>query len=305
MERNITTNEGDTRVNKCIDTGTSGFAYSIAVTAVLFSALVFGAIVNVFGLQSGDDVYIYLSYATPALTLIVMTAFYFLLTKTDLVQIKGFYNFSFKKRYWAVIALAIVGMMFGLGGLNDLFIEFLGIFGYVPPVSGLPPFSAVSLVLCIVVIAVLPPLAEETVFRGIIQSGLNKSGYMSVILTAAMFSLFHMSPAKTAYQLVVGALFSLVALKSGSVIPTLIVHFLNNLLIILNEYFGIFSFVGGNKTLFVVLGVACLVGTLVIIFTDGERVGKSVTKEEWKDFWLKAAFGFLLAAFIWVLSLFS
>ncbi|MBP5176983.1 MAG: CPBP family intramembrane metalloprotease [Clostridia bacterium] len=300
MKRNIAKNPDDNYITPKL----AGTVFSVAILAAIISAGVFSVIVSGVGIKREDDTYIYLSFVLPSLFVALFVAATFIVMKTDFSLIGGFFDTGFKKRYLFVLLLAAAGMLFGLSELNNYFIKFLGLFGYVEPKSSLPDYSPLSLVLCILFIAVVPPLVEETVFRGLVQGGIKKWGYMSVILTAAMFSLFHLSPAKTVYQFVCGLLFSLIAMKTGSVIPTIIVHFLNNLLIILDIYFHIFSFVADNRILFTVLGLLALAGALAIIFTDGRKIERSVERSGAAAFFINAAVGLFIGTIVWVASLF-
>jgi len=282
----------------------AGTTFSGAVLAALAAVVLFSIITGATGLKSDSDVYLYLSYLLPSLVAAAITLIVLKATRTEFAVIVGFFKFNFKKRYIAVILLTITGMLFGLGELNNQFVKFLNIFGYVESPSYLPDYSVLNLILTIFVIAVVPPVVEETIFRGIIQSGLKKSGYISVILTAATFALYHLSPAKTIYQFVVGLLFSLIYLKSGSIIPAMIVHFLNNLLIILSIYFNIFAFVESYKVITTVFGLLCVIGALVIVFTDKTEVERSMDKTDWLAFLINASAGFFLGTLIWIITVF-
>ena len=135
-------------------------------------------------------------------------------------------------------------------------------------------------------------------------SKIEKWGYKSIFIVAALFALYHLSPAKTAYQFVVGALFSLVFIKTKSVVPTIAVHFLNNLIIILNEYYGVLSFYESNVALFSVIGALSLFLALALIFTDGEKIAP-VKKEERnvQGFILGGLVGLVLAVAVWIAGL--
>ena len=75
-------------------------------------------------------------------------------------------------------------------------------------------------------------------FRGALLSGLNGvSPIYSALITGFMFSLFHMNPAQTPYQFVVGFVFALLSIDSGSIFPSASAHFLNNFIIVNSEYF--------------------------------------------------------------------
>ena len=292
-------------MNEYLSPRLSGTTFSGAVLGALMAIVLFSVLAYVFGIPAGSDGYIYLGYLLPSIAVGLVTVFVMKFTHADFSALGGFYAVKFKKRYFAVVILATFGMLFGLGKLNDWFIKLLGVlFGYVEQQSSLPDYSVLNLILTILVIAVVPPIVEETVFRGIIQSGLKKSGYMSVILTAALFALYHLSPAKTIYQFAAGLIFSLICLKSGSVVPSLVIHVLNNLLIILSIYFNIFAFAENYELITTIVGLICLAVALVIILTDKTEVERSMDKADWGAFLINASVGLFIGSLIWIISVF-
>lgn len=85
----------------------------------------------------------------------------------------------------------------------------------------------------------MPAICEETLFRGAVLRG---TAYMNVwaamALNGLMFSLFHQNPAQTVYPFLTGCVFALVALRSGSVFPSVIMHAVNNVAILCISYFA-------------------------------------------------------------------
>lgn len=302
MNRNANINSDN---NNVITPDASGLTYTLSVATVVAFSLVFSVMIKLFGLDETSDVYIYLSYVIPSLCLaaaIVVNTFVF--KKTPVKKLLGFYDFSFKKRYYFVAIAGTVGILMGLGELNNLFISFLKTFGYVASKSPIPEFSPLSLTLMILFVAIIPPILEETVFRGMIQSGIEKSGYKSIFIVAALFSLYHLSPAKTVYQFAVGVLLSLIAYRSGSIIPSLIIHVLNNLIIILNEYFSILSFVFENRIIATAAGLILLIAAVVVTLTDkSKRHAEKESARTLSEFFKSCFVGVVLAAILWVVSL--
>ena len=70
------------------------------------------------------------------------------------------------------------------------------------------------------------PLAEELVFRGIIQSRLERSlpAWIAVVLQAVLFGLIHGTPVQIGYAFIMGLLFGLLRWRTGSILPTLAAH---------------------------------------------------------------------------------
>ena len=82
----------------------------------------------------------------------------------------------------------------------------------------------------LLLVALLPAVAEEVTFRGVVLAGLRRSGsrWMAVLGSALIFGLFHFNPYHVAAAMVVGVLLGWVALESGSIVPGMLIHLVNN-----------------------------------------------------------------------------
>ena len=79
-------------------------------------------------------------------------------------------------------------------------------------------------------IAVLPALAEEIVFRGVLARSLatQKRLPVAIVISSAVFGIYHIVPAQMAATFLLGCLLSLMTLRARSIVPAVIAHFLNN-----------------------------------------------------------------------------
>ena len=86
----------------------------------------------------------------------------------------------------------------------------------------------------IICACILPALTEEIVFRGTIAQSLNgsKSQVWAVVISGALFSVFHANPAQTLHQFVLGAFLTMLVFRSGSLWTSVIVHFFNNAFVV-------------------------------------------------------------------------
>jgi membrane protease YdiL (CAAX protease family) len=82
----------------------------------------------------------------------------------------------------------------------------------------------------LVAIAVVPALAEEIVFRGVLARGLATriAPASAIVISAAVFGLYHLVPAQMIATFLLGILLALLALRAGSALPSMIAHALNN-----------------------------------------------------------------------------
>ena len=78
-----------------------------------------------------------------------------------------------------------------------------------------------------IAVAIMPALIEEVLFRGIIYRGISDKK-MAIFISAITFALLHMNFNQMAYAVVIGLIFGFVVEATGSIIPTMIMHFLIN-----------------------------------------------------------------------------
>jgi sodium transport system permease protein len=78
--------------------------------------------------------------------------------------------------------------------------------------------------------ALTPAVCEEALFRGVILRGFAAKlpRLTSAVLTGALFGLFHLDLWRILPTGLLGVALSLIALETGSIIPAMLAHFLNN-----------------------------------------------------------------------------
>ncbi len=101
--------------------------------------------------------------------------------------------------------------------------------------------SVPELLFVILIIAVIPAIAEEFFFRGVIQRSLEKGlnpvyGY---VVTGIIFGMYHLNPFALVPLAVLGIYLGFLANKSDSIWVSSVAHFFNNALACLAAYFHI------------------------------------------------------------------
>ena len=77
--------------------------------------------------------------------------------------------------------------------------------------------------------AFLPCVIEELAYRGVMFGSFHEAGRLKAILMSGfLFGLMHMNFNQMAYAVVIGLAFGFVVEATGSIIPTMIMHFLIN-----------------------------------------------------------------------------
>lgn len=80
-------------------------------------------------------------------------------------------------------------------------------------------------------IAVFGPVIEELVFRRVMIDDMTaKTGkaWVAILISSALFGLIHMNPAQVAFAIPVGVVFGWIYVKTGSMLPGLVGHIINN-----------------------------------------------------------------------------
>ncbi len=77
--------------------------------------------------------------------------------------------------------------------------------------------------------AVLPGVCEEVAHRGMILNGFSQFGpRRAVVLSALLFGLLHLNVEQVVYATLIGILVGYISLRTESIYPAMIVHFMNN-----------------------------------------------------------------------------
>jgi membrane protease YdiL (CAAX protease family) len=82
----------------------------------------------------------------------------------------------------------------------------------------------------IFVVAVIPALCEETLFRGLVQKSfeLKLKPFWAILITSVFFGFYHFSPYGLFALIALGAYFGFAAYVSNSIIIAMVLHFTNN-----------------------------------------------------------------------------
>jgi len=91
----------------------------------------------------------------------------------------------------------------------------------------------------LIVLALMPAISEELVFRGVFARSLARLPIVAVIASAALFSVYHLVPAQMLGTFPLGLALGLLAVRSGSIVPGMIAHLLNNATVLVVERMNI------------------------------------------------------------------
>lgn len=99
--------------------------------------------------------------------------------------------------------------------------------------------SLPELFFVVLVVAFVPAIVEELLFRGVIQRSFEKSfpGIRAAILAGTIFGLYHFNPFAVVPLVGLGCYFGFLRYRSQSIVIAMTAHFLNNALAAVAVYF--------------------------------------------------------------------
>lgn len=111
-------------------------------------------------------------------------------------------------------------------------------------------------------IAVAGPLAEELMFRGVIQTRLEQAMpvWAAVVLQAVLFGVVHGTPVQMAYAFLLGLVFGFLRSRTGSILPGFAAHAAFNAM---NDPLGLISGAAGGWHVLAVMAAVSAAGCVL------------------------------------------
>ena len=287
---NTNKNLGFTAVN-------AGNAFTLSVVFLLVFSILLSVVT--LSLKIEGDVAYFLNYIpAPVAVIATLLTFYLRGQKNCFKLLKP----SKIEPYSAIAtALIIIGLMLGLSKINEYFISFLQSLGYNNNTPEFPLYTPNNLVLALFLVCTIPTITEEILMRKIVVDGLSEVGEVfAVFIGGLLFSIFHMSPAQTIYQFIVGSAFCYIVLKGGNYILTMLAHLFNNSFIVLNYYFFNIQVKGIVEVLAVILGLICFFTGVILLYKKGKKLERKVDKNKAVEFLIGSIIGVLICISMWI-----
>lgn len=188
-------------------------------------------------------------------------------------RLNGLTSFVFTIPNWRILFYSIVALV----GLN---------YGIISPITDLIPmpesikkmfiemhgsnslFNTITLV-------IFAPIFEELIFRGIILDGFLKrySPLKAILISSILFGLIHLNPWQFVGAMICGILLGWLYYETKSLVPTILIHFINNVAASFSTYyFGakgmettVTQFGFGNAILISTVGLLMLIASVYLL----------------------------------------
>ncbi|MBQ3284945.1 MAG: CPBP family intramembrane metalloprotease [Ruminococcus sp.] len=168
--------------------------------------------------------------------------------------------------------LCVIGLSFSLASnyVVDLLNNTFGLFGIENSGGSIDAGSQPNILLYFLTVAILPAFVEEFAFRGIIMGILRPySAGLAILVSSATFALMHGNFVQLPFTFCCGLVFAYIDIKTNSLLPSIIIHFLNNGLSVLSDVlisYNILTEAQANLCYGVIFAVT---GILSFIFLKG------------------------------------
>lgn len=285
-----------------------GLSFTLVVVVNLLISIIGSAIIIAGSLQN-TDAEKYISVLVSPLAVVVTLI---LMIKVIKQPARKIMPIKAHPKYFALGLLLVFGLLFSLSQVNGYIIKLFELMGYKRRPNFLPDYSGWNVLPVLITFAVIPAIVEEVMFRGILLYNTEKDAgtVRTIFLSGFCFALYHGSVEQTIYQFICGCLFAFLALRSRAVTPTVVIHFVNNALIIVLYAVGAMDPVTDKLILPLtaeivtyVLSALSLIGGVVWLILDKTPLKKCVPFGV-KDFFIFASVGIGATALIWIVRLF-
>ncbi len=295
-----------------LSSATAGIAYSAGAVAVIVVSLIVGLILTAAKVAKYSDAYWYINFLASPVAIAAAVGITLAVRK---VPFKRVFPVKCHPKYYLIALLIVCGLFCSLNQINGLVLKLLGqeqtehskmLTKYILGLSGGRAVAA------LVVIAVLPAFFEELLFRGVLVFGSEREvgTVKTIFITGFCFSLMHTSLEQTVYQFIAGCLFAFVAVRAQSILPCILMHFINNAVTIIISLCGGWTAEGelaistGGNIAMIVVGALALAGGIIWLVLDKKPTEKG-EKGGVKSFFIFAACGIVVYGLMWILSLFG
>jgi membrane protease YdiL (CAAX protease family) len=141
----------------------------------------------------------------------------------------GFNRPVLPKSEIAVLIVIVLAFAYVSGFVSDLFIGLIESTGVTMTPLESDTSTPFLYVLDIIAMIVLAPLFEELLFRGALTGSVSEYGGFSMALSVGfLFGIWHQNIFQFFYAAALGTALCWLTMKTGSIIPALIVHFIYN-----------------------------------------------------------------------------
>ena len=269
----------------------SGNVFLFALILPILVSLIFSMIANVIagarGIEASvitDNMWFMTAYSI--VSILCYAGIYLVHNKIQKIDFKAI-NLKFNLKWHTYLIMIVVGVisLFGIQYFISIIDDLLISLGYNMASTSINPTSWGTFFLSVFVLAILPAIGEELIFRGIILNGLRTrfNDIASIFISTILFALMHQNLQQLIYPFLLGSIMAWAVVRSGSLISSVIIHFTNNFLVVLLTF--IQNMTGWSVALprewwFYLIAIVLLLLTILSIFLLDRYYFKHKSKDK-------------------------
>lgn len=209
------------------------FNFGISIVGIVL-AIVFGpAVTEIIGSA------VFLQYVQIIASILMFTLPFIIALYAGGQKFSSLSHFGKPKEKGWILPCLLVGYGFCVianiaGNYINSFLDALGL-GYEPNIQY--PSGIFGFLIMVISAAVVPALVEEFAYRGVVFGLLRRFGEgFAVIASAILFGLMHGNMDQIPFAIIVGLVLGMVVAKTGSIWPSVLLHFTNNFVAVVLHY---------------------------------------------------------------------
>lgn len=139
------------------------------------------------------------------------------------------------------------------------------------------------------VVAGMPMLCEELIYRGVLYQGYRRTSvFVAIVLSAFLFGIMHMNLNQFSYAVVLGVMFCLINEAAGSILPSMAMHFyINGRSVVL--LYAVVNYLTGLHNEYLAAEAAGNTGLMAELLE--KAAGVPIQEEEWLTAYLNTGSG--------------
>ena len=209
-----------------------GAVFGIVVLSIISAFTVGGLIMGISASspEQTDKLYIYISFFLGQGIILAPPIYYLTIKQRPILESLRIKMVSLDTIQYSLIFS--IGVLIIIDTIDRIIHQIIPTPDYIIDLSGImQPDSLLGYVFLFLAVVIVAPIGEEIVFRGFLQKFLEehwKDITRAVLVTSLFFAMIHFNPFWTIQIYILGVLLGFLSWKTKSVIPSIMLHSINN-----------------------------------------------------------------------------
>ncbi|MDO5382748.1 MAG: CPBP family intramembrane metalloprotease [Eubacteriales bacterium] len=197
--------------------------FPVLIIGYIALSIAAGFVMGIYEASTGKSIPLWITYVLGELILLIISLIYMAIVKMNPVRDIPFKKIGLKNALQSILTgYLMIPMVLFLSNLSMLFStnhlqeSSQGLMSY--------PF-----LVQVILMAVIPPLVEETVFRGVFFGTYKRAGLLGgAVMSGLVFGCIHLNINQFVYAFTIGILFAVMVEATGSIWSSVLAHFAVN-----------------------------------------------------------------------------